>query len=53
MDGEFVMAKASPDGFAEMGRQKLIGMTRQAPSLANGKIYLRDDTEIVCLDLRQ
>lgn len=53
MDGEFVMAKASPDGFAEMGRQKLIGMTRQAPSLANGKVYLRDDTEIVCLDLRQ
>ena len=53
MDGEFVMVKASPDGFVEMGRQKLIGMTRQSPTLANGKIYLRDDSEIVCLDLRQ
>ena len=53
MDGEFVMVKASPDGFVELGRQKLVGMTRQAPTLANGKIYLRDDSEIICLDLRQ
>ena len=31
----------------------LIGKTRQAPALADGLVYLRDDENIVCLDLRK
>ena len=52
MEGEFVMAKASPKAYEELGRAPVLGKTRQAPALANGLLYLRDDKEIVCLDLR-
>ena len=52
MDGEFVMVRATDQGFQEIGRQEVLGMTRQAPALSNGFVYLRDDQEIVCIDLR-
>lgn len=52
-DGEFVLAKASPEGYEEIGRAEVLGPTRQAPSLAGGMLYLRDDRHIVCLDVRQ
>jgi outer membrane protein assembly factor BamB len=52
MNGEFVVARASPEKYQELGRQTVLGSTRQAPSLARGFVYLRDDREIVCLDVR-
>lgn len=53
MNGELVLAKATPKAYEEIGRAEVIGTTRQAPSLAGGLVYLRDDKEIVCLDLRR
>ncbi|MFP6763863.1 MAG: PQQ-binding-like beta-propeller repeat protein [Planctomycetaceae bacterium] len=53
MKGELVVMQASPNGFQELGRKKVIGTTRQAPSLANGRLYIRDDAEIVCFDVRR
>lgn len=52
MKGELVVVRATTDGFDELGRAKVLGTTRQAPALANGRLYLRDDREIVCLDVR-
>lgn len=52
MKGEVVIARASPAGYQELGRKLVIETTRQAPALANGLLYLRDDKEIVCLDVR-
>ena len=52
MKGEVVIVQATPKGYQELGRQKVLGQTRQAPSLANGLLYVRDDREIVCLDVR-
>jgi len=52
MAGEVVMVRATPKGLEELGRRQILGATRQAPSLANGLLYLRDDREIVCLDIR-
>jgi outer membrane protein assembly factor BamB len=52
MAGELVMVQATPGGFQELGRKQVLGATRQAPSLAGGRVYLRDDKEIVCLELR-
>lgn len=52
MKGELVLAEASPKAFREIGRQKVLGSTRQAPALASGLVYLRDDKEIVCVSLR-
>lgn len=53
MNGELVLLKADPKSFEELGRAEVVGTTRQAPSLANGLLYLRDDREILCLDVRQ
>ncbi len=53
MKGEVVVAKATPDGYQEIGRKQVIETTRQAPSLSNGLLYLRDDAEIVCLNVKR
>jgi outer membrane protein assembly factor BamB len=53
MAGELVVVRATPKGFEEIGRKQVLGPTRQAPSLAGGLLYLRDDKEIVCLDVRK
>ena len=54
MKGELIIARASPKAYEEIGRATVLsGSTRQAPSLANGLLYLRDDKEIVCYDVKQ
>ena len=53
MKGELVILRATPKGYDELGRKELLGFTRQAPALAGGLLYLRDDAEIVCLDVRK
>jgi outer membrane protein assembly factor BamB len=53
LKGELIVARASPDGYAEIGRSTVIGSTRQAPALANGLLYLRDNDDIVCFDVRK
>lgn len=53
MTGELVVVRATPKAFEEVGRAELFGSTRQAPALSNGLLYLRDDKEIVCIDVRQ
>jgi outer membrane protein assembly factor BamB len=53
MNGEVVAVRATPKGFEEIGRKQVIGPTRQAPALAGGLLYLRDDKEIVGLDIRK
>lgn len=52
MDGELVLLRANPDSFEELGRATVLTTTRQAPSLADGRLYLRDGEEIICLDVR-
>lgn len=52
MQGELVVIKASPEKYEELGRQTLLRSTRQAPALANGMLYLRDDREIVCVNVK-
>ena len=53
MAGELVLVRATPKAFEEIGRQTVLGPTRQAPGMAEGLVYLRDDKEVVCLDLRR
>ncbi|MFM2094746.1 MAG: Quinohemoprotein alcohol dehydrogenase precursor [Planctomycetota bacterium] len=53
MKGELVVARANPERYDELGRATVVGMTRQAPALSGGRLYLRDDQEIVCLDVRK
>lgn len=53
MEGELVVVRMTPDGYEELGRSTLLGTTRQAPALADGLLYLRDDAEIVCVSVRE
>ena len=53
MNGELVVARATSKGYEEIGRKEVLNSTRQAPALSNGLLYLRDNEEIVCLDVRQ
>ncbi|MFT5126001.1 MAG: outer membrane protein assembly factor BamB [Kiritimatiellia bacterium] len=53
MKGELVILRATPKAYDELGRATVIGTTRQAPALAGGLLYLRDDRHIVCLDMNK
>ena len=53
MQGELVVARINAQKYEELGRKQFVGKTRQAPALSQGRIYLRDDREIVCIDVRK
>jgi outer membrane protein assembly factor BamB len=52
-DGRLVLVEANPDKYHEVASCEVLPGRRcwTMPALANGKLYLRDETEIVCLDL--
>lgn len=52
-DGELVWFDASPDGFKERGRAKVLGSpVRAAPALAAGRLFARDGSKLVCVELK-
>ena len=52
--GALVLAPATPDGFQPTEPARLLkGTCYTAPSLANGKLYLRSNEEMVCLDFKR
>ncbi|HEY3969415.1 MAG TPA: PQQ-binding-like beta-propeller repeat protein [Planctomycetaceae bacterium] len=53
MQGELVVVNVNPKKYEELGRKAVAAKMRQAPALAGGLLYLRDDREIVCLDVHQ
>lgn len=51
--GDLVLVKATPQAYVEKGRVKLMGKTGYAtPAIADKRLYLRDQEDIFCLDLR-
>lgn len=53
MRGELVIARATPERYEEISRAKVFKGSRTAPALANGRLYLRDDKEIVCFHVER
>ncbi len=60
--GELVIAKLSPEGYTELDRAKLLEPTTPArgrkvvwshPAYAGGKMYARNDNEIICVNLKK
>jgi outer membrane protein assembly factor BamB len=51
--GDLVMVDPSPKEYRELARSKACGATWSHPALAGGKLYVRDDKEIICLQLGQ
>jgi outer membrane protein assembly factor BamB len=50
--GKLVLVEATPERYRELAaHQVLEGRCWTAPSLADGRLYLRNHTELVCLDL--
>jgi len=51
--GDLVMVQASPEAYEELGRTPALeGKSWTAPSYAGGRVYLRNLTQMTCLDLR-
>jgi hypothetical protein len=51
--GDLALVRASPEGYRELGRTKVTeGRSWTAPSLADGRLYVRDADELVSLDVR-
>jgi outer membrane protein assembly factor BamB len=51
--GELILVRATPEAYTELGRADVDISTRQAPTLSDGLLYLRDDASIVCFDVRK
>ncbi len=60
--GELIIGKLSPEGFSELDRAKLLEPTSVArgrdvvwshPAFSNGKMFVRNDKEIICVDLKK
>jgi outer membrane protein assembly factor BamB len=52
--GTLALVEAAPDAYHESARFDVFqGKCWTAPALAHGRLYLRDEKEVVCLDLRK
>jgi len=49
--GNLVLLDPDPKAYRELARAKVCGSTWAHPALANGKLYVRDDKELICLQL--
>ena len=51
--GQLALVEATPAGYKEKGRlQPFNGKTWTSPAFADGKLYLRDTKEVLCLNLK-
>jgi len=52
-NGELVLAAATPAGFQQIAAAKALPPTVRAyPAIANGRIYIRNEKTLVCLNLK-
>ncbi len=49
--GSLVLVEPNREKFVELARSKVCGETWAHPALANGKLYVRDAKELICLEL--
>ena len=50
--GKLGLAEATPEGYMEKASAKVLnGLCWTAPTLAGGKLYVRNEEEMVCLDM--
>jgi len=49
--GELVLLDPSPKGYRELARSKVCGEIWAHPALSDGRLYVRDDQELICLRL--
>jgi outer membrane protein assembly factor BamB len=49
--GELALFEPDPKAYKELARAKVCGKTWAHPALANGKLYVRDDRELICVEV--
>jgi outer membrane protein assembly factor BamB len=49
--GDLFLLDPDPKEFQELAKSKVCGQTRAHPAVADGRIYLRDDKELLCIQL--
>jgi outer membrane protein assembly factor BamB len=47
--GNLSLLDPSPEGFKELAKSKVCGPTWAHPALSNGRVYLRDEKELMCI----
>ncbi len=50
-DGQLVLLDAEPAEYNERGRAQICGKNWNHPAFAAGKLYVRDNRELICVDL--
>jgi outer membrane protein assembly factor BamB len=50
-DGDLVLVDPDPKGYRELARAKICGSTWVHPAVANGRLYIRDAKELICVQL--
>ncbi|QEL19728.1 outer membrane protein assembly factor BamB family protein [Limnoglobus roseus] len=51
--GELVAFEANREKFVELGRKAILdGKVRAVPALADGRLFVRDETKLVCVSLK-
>jgi hypothetical protein len=51
--GDIVRFEASPEGYKEKARAAILGApTRAAPAFADGRLFIRDGKQLVCVKLK-
>lgn len=53
LEGDLVLVRASGSAFEQLAKASVLGKTRQAPAYSEGFVFLRDDANVVCVDLRK
>ncbi len=48
--GALILADADAKGYRELSRSKVSGGTFAVPAVSNGRVYIRDDKEVLCLE---
>ena len=49
--GELMLIDPSPEAYKELAKAKVCGETWAHPALANGRLYVRDAKELLCLQV--
>jgi hypothetical protein len=49
--GNLVLFEPDPKEYRELARSKICGNTWAHPALANGRLYVRDAKELICVQV--
>ena len=49
--GNLLLAEVTRKGYRELAKSKVCHGTFNCPALANGRLFVRDNAEVICLDL--